>query len=286
MLRETDLIIDDSNWEQYAADVIVDGHRMSRGCVPRDLQANPIGSLQGVASVRPQDLPLIPREEWSSRIRDMAQAGARLSDIRLSGGPDGSAIPSLDQNGQGYCWAYSPTAALMLLRAKSGQAASRLSAHAVGCMIKNFRDQGGWSPQAVEFIVSRGVPDVTVWPEKSMNRAHDNPATWSNADRQKIAEGWWDLAPAVYDRKLTFDQVMTCLLCGIPVPSDFYWWGHSVCAMDPVEVDSSLRLTDVNRWGIRIWNSWTDRWGDRGMSVLRGSRAVPDGATAPRASAA
>jgi C1A family cysteine protease len=284
MLRETDLIIDDNNWEQYAADVTVDGHRMSRGCVPRDLEAHPVGSIPGVASVNPRDLPLIPREEWSSRIRDQAQAGARLSDIRLTGGVDGGMIPSLDQNGQGYCWAYSPTAALMLLRAKSGQAASRLSAHAVGCKIKNFRDQGGWSPQAVEFITANGVPDVTAWPEKSMSRSNDNAATWDNAKQYKIVEGWWDLAPAVYDRKLTFDQVATCLLLCIPVPSDFYWWGHSVCAMDLVEFDSSLPLSDINRWGVRIWNSWTDRWGDRGTSVLRGRKAVPDGATAPRAS--
>jgi len=178
------------------------------------------------------------------------------------------------------CWAYSTAAAIIACRIRDNQPYVRLSAHAVAFKIKNGKDQGGWNPLSVEFAIKTGYPDVSVWPEKSMNRTHDNTATWLNAARNKIVDGWMELTPPVYDRNLTFDQLMTCLLLRIPCPVDYSWWGHSVCAVDPVEVDSSLPLSDIRRWGVRIWNSWTDNWGTLGMGVLAGNKAVPNGATA------
>ena len=61
----------------------------------------------------------------------------------------------------------------------------------------------------------------------------------------------------------------------LPVVVDLNWWGHSICAMDPVEVEPGS-------FGIRILNSWSDKWGDLGEAVLRGSKAHPDGSVAPR----
>ena len=273
MLRNNEPLIDDYNYMQFAGDVVVDGEKKAKGLVERDFTKYPQGYLK-CAPAWSVDMPVIPRSEWSDRIKEMVETKSLLSDIRLTG-DNGNPIPSLDQNGQGYCWAYSSTAAVMMLRAAMGQPYVRLSAHAVACVIKRFRDEGGWGAHSLEFITERGVPSVEFWAEKSMSRSYDTPATWENAKLHRVSEGWVDLSEAVYDRDLTFDQVMTCLLCRIPVVSDFNWWGHSVCAIDPVEVERGS-------FGIRILNSWTDGWGDRGMGVLRGNKAVPDGATAPR----
>lgn len=265
-----ELIIDDDNWRQFA-DYSVDGHMMSKGLVERNYTQHPVGTY---AAAWDPKVPLIPRSEWSDRIKEMERTKSRLSDLRMIANR-GRHIPSLDQNGQGYCWAYSTTSAIMLLRAAQGLPYVRLSAHAVGCMVKGFRDQGGWSAQSLEFITERGVPSVEFWAEKSMSRSHNNERTWENAARHKPTEGWVELDAPIYDRDLTFDEVMTCLLNRIPVPSDFNWWGHAVCAVDPVEVERGS-------FGIRIWNSWRDSWGTLGMGVLRGSKAVPDNAVAPR----
>lgn len=175
----------------------------------------------------------------------------------------------------GNCWAYSTGAAIMILRALANLPFLRLSPHAVACKIKNFRDEGGWGAASLEFAIKNGYPSIETWPEKSMSRQYDNEKTWAEASRNKVSEQWMDVEPPVYDRELTFDQVMTCLLNRIPVVSDFNWWGHSVCALDPVEVEPGS-------FGVRIINSWTDNWGDAGEAVLRGSKAIPDGATAPR----
>lgn len=179
----------------------------------------------------------------------------------------------------GNCWAYSTGACIMMLRAVMNQPYVRLSPHAVACKIKGFRDEGGWGALSMEFAVKNGYPSDKFWPQKSMSSRYDTLATWGNAEKHKVLEGYWDLDARVYDRNLTFDQVMTCLLMRIPVVGDYNWWGHSVCLLDPVEVEPGS-------FGVRIINSWTDSWGNLGEAVLQANKAIPDGAVAPRVTSA
>ena len=238
----------------------------SRGLVPRDFSAMPMRAVQ---------MPLIPRSEWSARIKQMEAEKSRLSDIRLTGN-NGQPIPSLDQGNKGYCWAHSTTHAVMLLRAVNNLPYVPLSAYAVACIIKGYQDEGGWSALSLDFAVNRGIPSQDKWAQGSMSRSNDNPETWANAALHKVSESWVDVAAPVWDRDLNFDQVATCLLSRIPVAVDLMWWGHAVCALDLVE-------TSPGQFGIRIWNSWGDSFGDRGMGVLAGSKAIPDNAVALRA---
>ena len=283
-----DFIIDDTNFNDPARP---DG---MKGCVPRDFAVQP-RKMQAV------NFPLIPRGEWKERCRDMVATGSRLSDIRDTG-DNGKPIRSYDQNGQGYCWAYSTTAAVTLLRAKANLPYVRLSAHAIGCKIKGFRDEGGWGALSMEFVGVNGVPSEAAWPAKSMDRGLDNAATWADAAKHKVSEGWADLDSQVWDRQMTFDQVGTLLLSRIPVVADFHFWSHSVCLMDLVDLtetalrDASGKLAglpamlaafaETDGFGPKLWNSWTNAWGDNGTAVLAGSKAIPDAAVAPLVTAA
>jgi hypothetical protein len=251
------------------------------GYIERDLKRFPVGSMFGSSAEFNKDFPLIPRDQWSERITEKERTRSRLSDIRNIGN-FGQEIEALDQNGQGFCWSYSTTAAVMLARAVSNLPHVRLSAHSVACKIKNFRDEGGWNGESLEFVVKNGIVPVTRWPEKSMSRALDTQANWDAAKDYRITEGWLDMAQPIWGRELTFDQLATCLLLNVPCPTDFDWWGHSVCSMDLVEVNDRLALTDPERWGIRILNSWKNSWGVRGTGVIVGKKAVPMGATAIR----
>lgn len=174
----------------------------------------------------------------------------------------------------GNCWTHSVTHTMMLSNVVAGNRYVPLSAYAVACKIKNFRDQGGWCGLAAEFARTHGVPSQAKWPQQSMSRAHDNDATWADAAKHKIDEDWVDLTRPVYYQNLTFDMVATCLLCNVPVAVDFNWWAHSVCAIRLVRVEAGS-------YGLEILNSWGG-WGDNGTGVLRGSRAIPDGAVATR----
>lgn len=243
-----------------------------RGCVPRDFGIQPLKMMA-------VQFATYDRSTWPDRIRELVATQSQLSDIR-NGGNYGQPIPSLDQNGQGYCWAYSTTAGCQLLRAKANQPYVPLSAHSVACKIKGFRDEGAWGALSQEFIVKNGIVPQSHWPAKSMSRSHDNPDNWAEAKKYRIGEEWADMAAEAWDRNLSADQVATMLLSRNPVVCDYNWWGHSVCGMDLVDLYPTRPATSLSRYGIRILNSWTDQWGENGTGVLADSKAWPDNATA------
>lgn len=282
-LAANDFVIDDNNFGLFVDATVVDGHTMGRGLIERDYQSFPQGCYSAAPPFSIDEMPLIPRNEWPERIAHMEASESRLSDIRRRGN-GGLIIPSLDQNGQGYCWFYSATACVQLLRARSNSPYVALSGHSGACVIKNFRDQGGWGAAALDFIRDKGIVPQSLWPAKSMSRANNTPENWEKAKEFRVTEAFVDLQPAAYDRSMTLDQVVSCLLNCIPVIGDFNWWGHSVCIEDVVDVDSKLSVNDNNRWGTRILNSWTDNWGTLGEAVLKGKKAIPNGGAAPRVS--
>lgn len=249
-------VIDDSTPNDLIYAPTVDGEVKGHGLVPRDLSIYPPGMF-----APPSEMPLIPRSEWDARIDEQERTKSSLEHVRMTGN-NGQMIPSLDQNGQGYCWAYSTTMAVMLLRAVMNQPYVRFSAHAIGCKVKNFQNQGGWCGQSAKFHKDYGCPTVAYWAEKSMSRSNDNPQTWANAAKHKVTEDWVDVTTSLYDQNLTTDQLASCLLSNTPAAVDYNEWSHSICAIRWVRIEAGS-------YGPKILNSWTDGWGDRGMAVIR-----------------
>jgi hypothetical protein len=259
-----EIIIGDHNWQQFVVDPIVDGEKKTRGQAPRNFVSHPVGYLM---CARPFDLTLLAESEWPARLASKIAAKAQLSDLRNKG-MDGKPIPSRDQNGKGYCWNHSGVSTHLALRAAMNEPYIDLSAYAGACIIKGYRDEGGWGAEGVEWQAVNGCPTSEFWPQKSMSRSNDTPAMRANAKLHRITE-WMDLEPG----KNMKAQLVTCLLSNIPVVVDFNWWSHSVCALD---------LVSLNPFSIRIWNSWGDGWSENGTGILTGSKAIPDGAVAPR----
>lgn len=279
-----------------------DSANHAKGLVERDYSKHPVGSY---GSAPEWDMELIPRSEWVERIKDQMANRSSLVDIRRTRGPNGSPIPSLDQNGQGFCWCYSTTMCTMMLRAAMNQPYVRLSGHMPACLIKNYQDEGGWGALSLDFIVKNGIATVADWKEKSMSRSNDTPEMRKNALLYRVTESWADLQQAAYDRNMTEDQTITCLLLNQPVVGDFNWWGHSVCLLAAVLGNAargntfafpdfgSMDLNDpkqakvfgdiINKKGI---NSWTDNWGDLGEFTLSGNKAHLDGGVSPRVATA
>jgi hypothetical protein len=301
-----ELIIGDHNAHEHQV-AVIDGEHKAKGLIPRDFNAHPPGSY--ASAPRAVSFDLIPRSEWPRIIAEKAAAESRLSDIRLAGN-NRQPIPSLNQGQVGYCWAHSSTHAVIILRALANMPYVPLSAYSVAATIKKGRDEGGWGAQSLDFITQRGIVSQALWPQGDRNyqKYAGQQAVWDNAAAHKVAEGWVDLDAAQYDRNLSFDQEGTLLLSDVPVVKDENWWGHSILGLDLVDGTShryatrtaSGKLPDLAEfelmWGIndpvaagfgvRIWNSWGDSWSDRGMGILTGSKAVSNGAVAPRVTSA
>ncbi len=275
-----------------------------KGLIPRDLGAQPVGYS---ANIPPSSLVPYSNADMVQMIADQEKAQSRNSDV-LRRGNAGAMIPSLDQNGQGFCWAYGTTGALQGIRARMNLPYAQLSGHAVGCKVKNFRDEGGWGALSLDFAMTNGIPDTAHWKEKSMSRSYDTPETWANAKLHMPVVIVADLASPVYNRDLSYMQQLTVLLNGGFCIDDYDWWGHCVMACDVVNGASqravsrgdSGKLLDTAAfdlmWGMndattqglskRIRNSWTDSYGDKGFAVLTGSKAVANNSVAIMAAAA
>ena len=259
----------------------IDGTRMGRGLVPRDYSAHPQGCYAAAPAWSIDDMPIIPMEEWPERIQALEATKMRISDF-IDRGNLGQPIPSYDQNGQGFCWTYSPTGCVTAMRAIQNMPYIRLSAHSVACKIFNFQDRGAWSCLALDYIREHGIVPESLWPAKSMNRQLDTPDNWKAALDFRAAEGWMDLKPAAYDRDLSRLQVGTALLNRWPICADYMHMGHAMCTVDLVDVYPNKRATDFSRYGTKHWNSWTDRYGVRGFGIFKDSKAWPDGGAAIR----
>jgi len=257
----TQHVITDANYRDYLHPT-VNGERKSHGLIPRDWSAKPAGCY-AFAPPFPDEL-LIPEEQWPERL---AEQKAKKSDLlslrkRLN-------IRSLDQNGFGYCWAFSSTKAVMYCRAIMGQPFVELSAWAVAAIIKNYRDQGGWGMESMEWIVENGVPSLDVWPQGQVKKALDTPEMRADAAKHKVT-GWWE---GSNDKDKATHQMVSAFLMGLPCVLDYDWWSHSVCG---------IYLESIKPLRGGIDNSWTNDAGDNGIFILEERKFRPDGLVIPR----
>ena len=264
-IAPTEIIIDDSNFRQFVADQFIAGEKMTRGLEPHP---DPDGQFCSEPFTTPFSLPLIPRSEWADRIQEMEQTKSRLTDLGKQHG-----ITVKSQDGIGYCWAFGTVTACEYARARMGLPHVELSATSVAGPIKNYADRGGWGKEAFDYIVPKGIAPTSMWPEvpTGRNPRYDTPE--SQAERQKFRfTEWFEI------RRGDFDALMTALLNRMPAAIGLNWWGHLVCALDPVALPGG-------GFGVRIQNSWGTNWSEGGFGILTQSKATPDDITVvPRVS--
>jgi hypothetical protein len=241
---------------------VINGEVKGHGLVPRDYSVHPPEMFDP-----PSEMPLLEEAEIDARIAEQERAQSSLQHI-LS-------WDATDQNGNGYCWCYSSCGALQAARTLMNAPFVRLNCHSLAAVIKKGRDQGGWCGESAKGLREIGVASFEFWKEHSRDLSQYNDACKANMALHKMVEGWVDVTKNMYDQQLTLRQIDSLAVCNVPMAWDFNWWGHSVMGGRVINVEAGSR-------GRMIRNSWGQGWGDKGWSVLRGGKAVPDSAIAVR----
>lgn len=208
----------------------------------------------------PQEM-YVPRSEWDDRIEEMERDASSIHDIALQSG-----VKIKDQDGYGYCWAFGTCTAVELSRASQGLPFVELSATSVAGPVKNYRNQGGWGKEALDYGVQHGWAPVSLWPEvpTGASSRYDTHECQLEREKYKVTE-WYEVP------NRDFDAMMSVLFHRMPAAVGLNHWGHLICAAKPVKKSG--------QYGWLYRNSWKPSWGDNGCGVLLGSKAIPDGTT-------
>ena len=240
-------IIDDNNASDYAP---IDGGR------ERPEGAKFTFSAQKVLSKRKK----YPRSEWKERCLDREKRGRTLSQIVRK-----KRIPTSNQDGLNYCWTYGVVTAVNCKRAWRNMPYVEFSRESVAAPAVNYRNVGNWGNTALDRMIEVGIQRQSTWPRYYYR---DNKyLDLVEAGQFKVLE--FEILP-----DNDFDALFSALLDDEAVGVGYDWWSHEVCAIDPVVIGS-------NSFGVRIWNSWGDDYGDNGMAILSEGKATPQDAVIP-----
>lgn len=262
-MKSDEIVIGD---DTYIDPSYMDG-TYGRGLISRDFKSHPVGAFAPPVKIELVDLTTLP-----DRIRKAEANKSRLSDVWKAMG-----YRYLNQAQSNYCWAHSTTHIVMANRLRMSLPPAALSAYSLGSSIKNGRNDGGWSALSLDKASKDGICLQSDWPQGDFRVRSASDVCWERAAAFKPVDGFVELDAPVFDRDLSFHQVLTLLINRIPVAGDFDWWGHAVALFDPVDKYPNRDPKDLSRYAVRILNSWLN-FGDEGFAVLADGRARPDNA--------
>jgi len=158
------------------------------------------------------------------------------------------------------------------MRYQQGCPVYLISSASIGGPITNYRNEGGWPGDAVQFMAEKGGVNAALWPNNSISSSYaSKPEVVADYPKNKMTGALADLGSS----GKIFDETVTCVLLGAPVAVSYNWWSHAVLAVG-VEQDG-------NSWNLILRNSWGE-YEDHGFFMLpEGSgrnRGTPDDAQA------
>lgn len=226
-----DQIVTMQNWRDFARPQSGD---LCSGYVPRSWVDQPLGSSP-YAGRMPKEL-VIPEADWPEWIERKDREQSWLTDIASDMGNIW-----WNQDPSWYCWCYCVVQGCQLSLGLRGERTRRLVPESVAGPIMNYRKQGGWPLQAVEYIAEHGVADDSVW--LGATHAQRNNSRYFAGSRENAAltrlKEWWDVAD--------YAELVSLLLRNFPVPLGYGWMGHAMLAARVVLLkngDTAIKLID------------------------------------------
>ena len=226
-----------------------DPTKFSKGYMARNYDACPEGSL-AFASPFPDD-QLVPMSEVLDRIREKEKYEATPIHTHRRLVERGKVSPVLNQNGIGYCHAFSPTVMIRMLRAMQNLEDVELSASSIGGPVTNFTNSGAYIFNDLQHIARYGVCPVNYGGEviypMTTTKNHWTPTAKQLASKS-ICEEYWE------GTNRNDHQALSCLLTDKPVCGGWNWWGHAVTLFWVTYHEASRTLYYIGE------NSWSETW--------------------------
>lgn len=131
-----------------------------------------------------------------------------------------------NQNGLGYCWTWSGTAAMMTVRAAEAKETIQLAPVSMGFLV-GWANRGNYLESFIEGAREQGVAPASFVPEQHNNNPRSFKGGW-DVERRKYKLGQvWDTN--CRDGAATAMQhVISILAYGRPLYVAYYWWAHAV----------------------------------------------------------
>jgi len=177
-----------------------------------------------------------------------------------------------DQNGLGYCWAWSAAGTLMTCRGVENQETVQLAPTSLGWLV-NWKNTGYYLDATINGMKDKGVASVEYVPDIHSINPNSFRSGWEEDALRYRVLSWWDTDRSLNDKDFIC-QCLGILRTGRPLYIAYNWWGHAV-QVHGLRWDTS----ELNNIVWLIQNSH----GDNEVIELTGARGVPDEAYGVRA---
>lgn len=170
-----------------------------------------------------------------------------------------------DQDGLGYCWAWSAAGTLMTCRGAENQETVQLAPNSLGWLV-GWQNQGYYLDATIKGMRERGVASREFVPGEHDINPKNFKSGWEEDALKYRVLSWWDTKRS----SSTQDFICQCLgimATGRPLYVAYNWWGHAV-QVHGVKWDESEENNLV--WFIQ------NSHGDDDIIEMTGSRAIPD----------
>lgn len=247
-------------------------HARVTGYEARDYSAVPVGSVE-YETPFDDALELMSVEEIIECIRRQEAEESSLWHVWERAGKI-----ETNQGQLGYCHAFSPKGAMLILRARDGLDVVDLSGSSVGAPVTGYANRGAPIYRDLKQACEVGFATTDFVPDRTTSRRDFKPGWEANAARHRFAE--WITGDGSRNPMRGLHQQLTAACRKIPGCNGLNYWGHAVTDLRFVLTREPAGVRTIEQLmpclAVDFLNSWRRTYGKDGIGRRVGRKMIAD----------